>query len=501
MSKNSTIAIKLLVVLLAIATATAVLLEDDVPLQALSQANPDIWWETLGGDPYRTAYVPLTVISGSLTGTVRWSFSAPSYAELGYYPFDTNPVIANIDGQGGAEVVVTNSGGVVVLLDAATTNTGGELLGYLWVDAEPHSTPALADLDNDGVLEIVVGTKRGRVVALDVSPATWTISYLWSSEQLDERISSSPLVVDLDNNGVHEVVVQTRAGLVCLDGSTGAVKWRSVVKDMVMVQSPVLLGDINNDAVLDVLGSGVFGEIYAVSGSDGSLIWRRNLWSETTTLEGLLLIHTPVVADTDGDGVLEVVVSLGREVFGRPVNVVERVGLLGRLTILDSKSGAVEAVLSPTGMYLYAWFAQPAIAAGDVDGDNVVEVFLASADGYLYMIDYTGTTYSVTQFTNPYDSDWNIPEMGPTSAGIALADLDGDSSYEVALVATVAGVENLEYRVYLYDIATGGTTQLYTTGTIFRERFNWPSLSISDVDNDGLLELVVVATHRVICLE
>ena len=501
LNNNDRYSFKLLVFVTSLVLlTTSLVLLGGFSLEAVSQVSLDRWWETLGGNPYRTANLSPTVMSGSITGSTRWSFDASSYSALGYYPFDVNPLIANIDGQGGAEVVVVNSGGVVIILNGATTNTGGELLGYLWVDAEPHSTPALADLNNDGFLEIVVGTRRGRVVALSVS-STWSISYFWRSEQLDERISSSPLVVDLDNDGVYEVVVQVRSGLVCLDGSTGSILWRATVKDMVMVQSPTLLGDINGDGVLDVIGIGSFGRVYAVSGVDGSIIWETNLWSQSSLLEGLLVIHTPVVADTDGDGVREVVVSLGREVFGRPVNVVERIDLIGRVAVIDSRNGVLEAVIDPpTGIELFAWFSQPSIAAADVDSDGAIEFFIASADGGLYQVDYTGTTYSVTRLFW-FDSDWNIPAMGPTSAGIALADTDGDNQYEVVLVGTVAGAENLEYIVYVYDIATNTTSQLYTTGSIFRERFNWPSLSIGDVDNDNLVELVIVTTHRVTCLE
>ena len=467
------------------------------PLTVLSQTGPDVWWETLAGNPYRTAYVQASIMSGAITGTEAWSFDPSLYSALGYYPFDSNPLIVDIDGKGGSEVVVVNSGGVLMVLNGATTNTGGELLGYLWVNAEPHSTPAAADLDGDGLLEIVVGTKEGRVVALDIS-ATWSINYLWESERLDERISTSPLVVDLDGDGLYEVVVQLRSGLVCLDGSTGSIVWRATVEDMVFVQSPVLLGDINGDGKLDVLGVGGFGEIYAVSGLDGSIIWEKNLWKLDPSLEGLFIVHTPLVADTDGDSVSEIVVSLGREVFGRP-NRVERTGLVGSVAILDSGNGALEAVISPGGAVLYAWFAQPALAAGDIDNDGMAEIFLASADGKLYEIQYSGNGYSTTSVLT-FDADWNTPAMGPTSAGIAIADVDNDGSYEVVLIGTAAGNKNLDYEVYIYNVDTGTSTNIYTF-SVAGERFNWPSLSMGDADGDGSLEIVVVATHMVICLE
>ncbi len=470
-------------------------------LYVSSQASLNSYWETLGGDPYRRSLIPLSMMNGTIGGNRKWSFDPAAYSALSYYPVDTNPLIINIDGTGSSEILVVNSGGVLILL----SGLDGSLLSYKVVNGEPHSTPAAADLDNDGWLEVVLGTKNGSVVAIDFGQ-NWAIEYLWRTGKLDERISTSPLVVDLDSDGAYEVVVQTRSGIVCLDGASGNLLWSSKVNDMVMVQSPALAGDIDGDTVLDVIGTGFTGKVYAVSGKDGSIIWQKDLWSADQRLDRLFLIHTPVVADVDGDGSEEVVLSLGREVFGWSGGVVTRTGFLGAIAILDAGNGQIEAILNPSDPPLYSWFAQPALAAGDVDGDGAYEILVADAAGNIDMIDFTGTGYTVSRLFT-YDTYWTNPAngpMSPNSASIVIANVDGDSSYEAVVLSTGESGGRLSYLVYIYDFGTGTYTMIYDVYAdlgVGVRRFNWPSISLGDVDNDQSLEVVLAAYRLVICLE
>ncbi len=470
-------------------------------LYVSSQTSLDRYWETLGGDPYRRSFIPLSVMNGTISGTRKWSFDPAAYSALAYYPMDVNPLIINIDGAGSSEIVVVNSGGVLIVL----SGVDGSLIGYKVVNGEPHSTPAAADLDSDGWLELVLGTKNGSVIAIDFDQ-NWGMRYLWKSGKLDERISTSPLVVDLDSDGVYEVIVQTRAGVVCLNGVNGNLVWESKINDMVMVQSPALTGDINGDGVLDIIGSGFTGNVYAVSGKDGSIIWQKDLWTADKRLDKLFLIHTPLVADVDGDGVQEVVLSLGREVFGWVGGVVTRTGFLGAVVILDVNNGQIEALLNPSTPPLYSWFSQPALATGDIDGDGAYEILIANAAGNISMIDFTGTNYTIINLFS-YDTYWTDPingPMSPNAASIVIANVDGDTSYEAIIVSTGESGGRLSYLVYIYDFDTNTYAMIYDVYGdlgVRERRFNWPSLSLGDVDNDQSLEVVLVAYRLVICLE
>ena len=90
-----------------------------------------------------------------------------------------------------------------------------------------YSSPAVVDLNGDGVInEIVIGTDSGYLVALYYNrdrPSGQRLQLLWE-RLLDSgySISSSPLVVDLDQDGLMEVVTAGDGGRVhIINGQNG----------------------------------------------------------------------------------------------------------------------------------------------------------------------------------------------------------------------------------------------------------------------------------------
>lgn len=79
------------------------------------------------------------------------------------------PAVADVDGDGTAEVVAVANDGTVAVLDAAA---GSELAAYeravpIWTAAVP------GDFDGDGAAELLVTYGDGRVVALEYGPSPW----------------------------------------------------------------------------------------------------------------------------------------------------------------------------------------------------------------------------------------------------------------------------------------------------------------------------------------
>ncbi|RLN18630.1 protein DEFECTIVE IN EXINE FORMATION 1 [Panicum miliaceum] len=187
---------------------------------------------------------------------------------------------------------------------------------YVSVDAHILSTPVIADIDKDGVQEMVIavsyffdreyydnpehakeleGIDMQKYVAssivvfnLDTRQVKWTADLDLSTDTVNFRahVYSSPTVVDLDGDGYLDILVGTAYGLFYVIDHRGKVR-KKFPLEMAEIHAPVIAADINDDGKIemrptvgDVNGDGhtdvvvptVSGNIYVLSGKDGSKI-------------------------------------------------------------------------------------------------------------------------------------------------------------------------------------------------------------------------------------
>jgi outer membrane protein assembly factor BamB len=93
------------------------------------------------------------------TGKVLWSLAAP-------LPTGPRVTAANIDGRSGDEIIYPAGNKLVVITG---NRTSGRLL-WTWQGPAALSLPAIADVDGDGLAEIVVQDAAGTVHCLDAAP-------------------------------------------------------------------------------------------------------------------------------------------------------------------------------------------------------------------------------------------------------------------------------------------------------------------------------------------
>jgi hypothetical protein len=332
------------------------------------------------------------------TGALIWRFKTP-FDNMNNFTLNavlSSPSLADVDDDGELEVGFGSTNNNIYLLDAH----GALLWKYRAYDSI-WSSPAFADVNGDGRKEMIIGSDfgPGNSTPQGTFPGTygWVYAfdtaggpnqnrqfgqgYIWA-KPFDESIYSSPAVADLDGNGTLEIVV----GASCAHGNSGG-RWVKILDAATgntkqtlstascVVSSPAL-GDLNGDGKLDIV-AGVTattqpdGKPHVEAWkSDGTLLWNVPVVSATAESDGAVFYdqsNSPVIADLDGNGSLEIAVT-----------VLNSVSILRGDTgkILTSACGPGDgSAACQASRSLFMWYpnrSTPAIA--DIDNDGELEL-------------------------------------------------------------------------------------------------------------------------------
>lgn len=334
----------------------------------------------------------------------------------------SRPVLAELDGRPGMEIVVSALDGRVYVW----SNDGALLDGFPVSIERPAaagrrsarivSTPAVGDIDGDGEPELVVGSN----LVEDHLSAAWAIRSRGSAHDggafvpgwepfrlsavrprllptLASGVQMDPLLVDADGDGDQEVILYavTSNSIVLVDQAGG--ESPKIVARFSM--SPggesefrrtsflagtgsALLEDTDGDGGLELYApllpfrmltlrskpgipldlAPALGGWPLVVGPDPASVLPM-IENYPRRMEDLMILSRPVAADVDGDGIKEVLMSSG----GYLLHAFQRGG------------GEAEGFPKFTGGWMLS---EPAI--GDLDGDGRLELVAVTREGYLF---------------------------------------------------------------------------------------------------------------------
>ena len=250
----------------------------------------------------------------------------------------SSPAVADLDGNGSAEVVVgtgalevvNQHGGVVVFNangsrrcafqtgDTFNAWTGGGPDGF---SEAVFNAPALGDVTGDGRPEIVFGSWDQRIRVLDAS-----CRELASYDNTD-TVWSSPALFDSNADGKAEIFIGGDA--TSFQGSTSGGFFRAlrytgssqltqlwVRLSSEAFQSAPAIGDINGDGRLEVVtGSGRYYCVTVGRCADSTKVWAFDLatgndvpgWPRTARYDTFL--SSPAIGDVNADGRTDVVIG------------------------------------------------------------------------------------------------------------------------------------------------------------------------------------------------
>ncbi|MFT6205637.1 MAG: hypothetical protein ACI9V1_002004 [Spirosomataceae bacterium] len=263
----------------------------------------------------------------------------------------------------------------------------------------------------------------------------------WQTGVPGVGFSSSPVAVDLTQDGILDIVVGAGAaefqgtpyGVLALDGANGDILWSVPTRNQVV--GTAISQDITADSIPDIFISGRSSILLAIDGKSGKPIWEYQPISEGIDLVNdttYLNFSSPQwIPDVDNDGLNDIVIAFGGYVRA---GAAERNRPVGSLKVISSQSGKViSQLLMPDGKESYM---TPLVH--DFSGTGNPSVIFGSGgeaiDGHLYMI---GLEELVTKQTDKIQVLASGGKKGFVASPI-LADVTLDGTLDV-IVSPVNG--------------------------------------------------------------
>lgn len=312
--------------------------------------------------------------------------------------------VGELDGDAGPELVfgTDRTGSQDEGMGIFAINLDGSPVSGHWpflCDTDVRSSPALADLDHDNRDEVVVGTYGPPNTILIIDHDGTQIA----TAQSEYSVISSPAIADLDGDNNLEIIVGTSDGTLMVlkpDGTPFSAAWpvmlpRRQPEPLLPyndVDSSPAIGDLDGDGNPDIAVVSDDGLLYVYNREGQPLPGfpftspRATFPADSNDISVAANFASPLIVDVDGDGGLDVIVAFSNaRVYGLRGDGSQLEGFPLRLPPAadpETPAHVGDDILSTP-------------AAGDVDGDGLLELAVAFYNGAtdqsrLYVYDLAG---------------------------------------------------------------------------------------------------------------
>ncbi len=358
-------------------------------------------------------------------------------------------------------------------------------------------------LDNEG------GYTRVDIknISVDRSIMTFDLKFNWKQKGFPIKIDTvvdvnSPVVCDLNNDGVNEILQNTVSGGVYIfepDGTpyTGHNNGLAAKMSSSEAYTGDAIGDINGDGRKDIVTASTDGKIYAYYADSFNLahyLVKINGFPFSTSD---MILGAPLLADVDGDSVDEIIfgsndnylycldyngnepvvkwkVYMTQWMWGTPIYYKGYIFALsgdGRLFKINAETG--DTLWTRGDASIWQTTTSPVMA--NLTSNDTMDIFYTNADGNMLLYDEYGNLKwkKPIQDTSVYTTFYSSP---------AVADINGDGKPEI--IFTAGGKV---FAVYPNGTFLSGFPVQIDTSSI------QSSITVGDIDGNDTADVVVAS--------
>lgn len=373
-----------------------------------------------------------------------------------------NVALADLDGDDAQEIIIG-------ILDQLYVFKNDQILWQKALEGVAIYPPSVADVDNDGDLEIVQITGGLGKTGAYLLEADGSDFPGWPLDFSDNWLITGPTLVDLDDDRMMEIIISERIPpngqihVLRLDGSSFSPDWPVAVPAIPAVTPSV--GDVDKDGELEIFFNTT--ETRYLLRLDGQP--EAGFPIETHPRQRYSF-QSPILADLDDDEDLEIIGATHSD------NVVR----LPEFYVMQHNGNDYPGWPIPVPDQSWT-YSTPTV----VEIDGQLRIFMSRPNGdavedMLYCWDKDG---------NPCPG-FPIAKYGGLEGLISVADVDGDSKYELIFGSNIMDEEGFG-RIHAYELDGTGEVPGFPIHTAGWTLMN--GAAFGDIDGNDTLDLVALS--------
>lgn len=323
-------------------------------------------------------------------------------------------------------------GAAALLLSFSSSGADTLELPLMWtadLKTFTESGPTVADIDGDGMAEVIVAGREEIIALKGNGEEMWR----WRSKgrfmtypAVYERAGRSSLLYAADYSGL----------FTCLDGAAGQPVWQAQLNGPSSWSASVVC-DLEGDGAYEVVQTDEAGTVWAFNAVTGQALWQGKVNGKPASpavgdMDGDGRAEIAVIT---GQGVLAALDAAGHALWEAEIGGASDTWATSAPVMFAASDGTVRLAAASNANQVFCFNAAgrvlwqrttrgpvaASVSAGDLDLDGRADVFLITQLGVVYWFDEDGGRF------------WEIDMQGRSLAAGALIDLDDDGRIEYGL--------------------------------------------------------------------